>query len=67
MTLRELEPGDRFIHAKARNKRIADVFRVIGNPEFNLRAGTATRKCNNLTKLTGGHDKRCSLEVIKLN
>lgn len=65
MILRELQIGDRFISARAKDKQKAERFTVRGMPEFNRAAGTATRKCQ--TDKGGGLvDKQCRLEVIKL-
>lgn len=67
ITLRDLQIGDWFIHASAKDRRKAHVFSVAGKPEFNGAAGTATRKCHNITTQTAYLDKKCSLEVIKIN
>lgn len=65
LQLRHLAVRDRFIHAKAKNKRTATQFQVVGFPQFNAKVGQATRKCINLSnqKIC---DKICSLEVITL-
>lgn len=61
MTLRELEPGDVFVHAKSKAKK-PKRFIVYGNPEFNPGYGSATRKCRTLDGVIVG--KSCKLEVI---
>lgn len=46
MTLRDLQPGDRFYLASQKTKAKPDIFQVAGDKcEFNRAAGTATRKC----------------------
>lgn len=63
MTLRDLEIGDRFTSLKS--IRSGKSFQVYGKPEFNIRAGTATRMCFNETH--GIYEnKQCRLEVVKL-
>lgn len=65
MKLRDLEIGDRFISAASPNKRTAITYRVFGKCEFNIQAGTATRKCFN-QKTNQIENKQCRIEVIKL-
>jgi len=64
MILRDLEPGDKFVHAKSRAKNPKQ-FLVKGNPMFNAGHGSATRKCIDLLKreIVG---KSCKLEVKKI-
>jgi hypothetical protein len=64
MTLRDLSIGDRFIAASAKNKQTAERFTVVGSPEFNFRAGTATRQCTNDKREI--FNKQCRLPVIKI-
>jgi len=64
MTLRDLQHGDRFIAASAKDKQKAERFTVIGEPAFNRAAGTATRSCR--SDKGGMFDKQCRLAVIKL-
>lgn len=65
MTLRDLKIGDRFIHAKVKDKRTAEKFKVISKAQFNLSAGTATRQCVS-ERTRKAENKQCRLEVIKL-
>lgn len=60
MTLKELEIGDVFRHAKG---KISTLFRVIDKPVFNIRHGSPTRKCLNLTT-DDVESKSCRLEVL---
>lgn len=64
MTLRDLEPGDKFVHAKSKAKKPKQ-FIVKGNPMFNAGHGSATRLCIDLIKreVVG---KSCKLEVKKI-
>ena len=62
MTLRDLEPGDIFVHAKDKANRPAR-FIVYGNPAFNIGYGSATRVCVTKGERVG---KSCNLEVIKV-
>lgn len=64
MTLRDLEPGDIFRHARSRAKQ-PDKFVVIGLSEFNRAHGSATRLCQSRTGLW--LHKSCRLEVIKIS
>jgi hypothetical protein len=64
MTLRELEIGDKFIHAKDKRKN-PKRFVVSGTVRFNLRAGQATRECYEADTGTGCN-KMCLLEVRKI-
>jgi len=64
MILRDLQIGERFIAASAKDKQKAERFTVTGEPEFNRAAGTATRKCR--SDRGGTFDKQCRLQVIKL-
>ena len=63
LTLKDLEPGDIFIHfnGKGKNKQ---KFIVRSMPEFNHGFGSSTRKCIKLgdNELVG---KACKLLVIK--
>lgn len=62
MNLKELDPGDIFIHAKSKHKK-AERFIVYGNSLFNIRHGSPTRQCK---KMNGESvSKSCRLEVIK--
>lgn len=61
--LRELQIGDRFLSPPSIQK--GKPFEVVGPVEFNIRAGTATRKCFNERKRIY-ENKQCRLEVIKL-
>jgi len=63
ITLRDLEPGDIFIHAKGQGKN-KQKFIVRSMPEFNPRHGSPTRKCIKLgdNSIVG---KACKLKVIK--
>jgi len=63
MTLRGLEIGDIFIHAKSKSKS-PKRFVIITNPYFNIRHGAACRRCRDL----GGREygKSCNLEVKKV-
>jgi hypothetical protein len=64
MILRELEVGDKFVHAKSKAKR-PKVFTVISNAEFNIARGTATRPCYE-TASGALVNKICILEVRKI-
>lgn len=64
LLLRNLEIGERFIHASARNRKKAHVWKVVGKCEFNSGHGTSTRYCHNLSMGTVG-SKSCNLEVLK--
>lgn len=64
MILRELQPGDKFVHAKAKGRN-PKRFVVNGNCIFNRGHGTSTRMCVDLgTKENVG--KSCNLEVRKI-
>lgn len=55
---------ERFIMAKDLPKR-TPTFKVLGNPEFNIRHGSATRECKNeVTKTL--ESKSCRVMVYKL-
>lgn len=64
MTLKDLEPGDKFVHANSKAKRPKQ-FIVKGNCMYNARHGSATRKCIDLKNqvIVG---KSCRLEVVKI-
>lgn len=64
MTLKDLEPGDKFVHAKSKAKHPKQ-FLVKGNCMFNARHGSAIRHCIDLAKrvIVG---KSCRLEVKKI-
>lgn len=64
MTLKELEPGDKFIHANSKSKSPI-IFVVKGNCLFNIRHGSATRLC---WELPSGKEisKSCRLEIKKV-
>jgi hypothetical protein len=64
MILRELEPGDKFIHAKSR-ARYPIVFVVKGNCTFNRGHGSSTREC---WEMPSGSpvSKSCNLKVTKV-
>jgi len=64
MILRDLEPGDKFVHAKSRAKKPKQ-FIVKGPPMFNAGHGSATRKCVDLSSNTIV-GKSCKLEVVKI-
>lgn len=64
MTLKDLEPGDKFVHAKSKAKN-PKRFIVKGSCMFNARHGSATRVCIDIKKrVTVG--KSCRLEVKKI-
>lgn len=64
MTLHDLSPGDKFVHAK-RPAKVPKQFLVKGNPEFNIQHGSSTRLCVDL--LTQAIvSKSCRLEVKKI-
>jgi hypothetical protein len=64
MTLKELEPGDKFIHAKATGT-FPKKFLVKGSCMFNRGHGSSTRQCVDLQ--TGNIiGKSCRLEVKKI-
>lgn len=64
MTLKDLEPGDIFVHAKSRAKH-PHRFVVLGNCTFNRGHGSSTRLCRNVSdRETQG--KSCRLEVKKV-
>jgi hypothetical protein len=64
MTLKDLEPGDKFVHQKSNAKKPKQ-FIVKGNCMFNGGHGSATRLCIDLNanKVVG---KSCRLEVRKI-
>lgn len=62
VTLRELSIGDKF-YAVSDHRRQTK-FKVMGDPEFNLRAGSATRKCMNL-RTKEVQDKLCRAVIVK--
>ena len=65
MTLRDLQPGDRFYLASQKTKASPDIFQVAGDKcESNRAAGTATRKC--IDAVGNLVDKQCRLEIIKV-
>lgn len=64
MTLKDLEPGDKFVHAKSKAKHPKQ-FLVKGNPMFNRHHGSATRICIDLLKQEAV-GKSCKLEVKKI-
>ncbi len=61
-TLKELNNGDIFIHAKSRAKNPTR-YVVYGNPTFNRGHGSSTRNCLNPAREV--ISKSCRLEVIK--
>lgn len=64
MTLRDLTPGDKFVHAKSKAKHPKQ-FIVKGNCMFNAGHGSSTMTCIDLlTNTTVG--KSCKLEVRKI-
>jgi hypothetical protein len=64
MILKDLEPGDKFVHAKSKAKK-PKVFIVKGNCMFNAGHGSATRICIDLDKNVKV-GKSCRLEVRKI-
>lgn len=63
MTLKDLEPGDIFVHLKSKSKTPTRYI-VSGQPFFNLGHGSPTRMCR---KLCGEWvSKSCKLEVKKV-
>jgi hypothetical protein len=64
MTLRELEPGDMFVHANCKSKK-PQKFMVKGSCMFNIRHGGATRLC---WKVPTGEivSKSCNLLIKKI-
>lgn len=64
MTLKDLEPGDKFIHAKSKAKHPKQYI-VKGNCMFNAGHGSSTRLCIDLLEreVVG---KSCKLEVKKI-
>jgi hypothetical protein len=64
MILRDLEPGDKFVHAKSKAKNPKQ-YLVKGNCMYNAGHGSATRQCIDLLKqkVVG---KSCKLEVKKI-
>lgn len=64
MKLKELEPGDIFVHAKSKAKAPAK-FLVLGKCEFNRGHGSSTRMCQNLEKREI-ESKSCRMEVNKV-
>ena len=65
MKLRELKIGDRFIHAKVKDKRSAVRYCVIKRCDFNSGHGTSTRWCMNESSKEA-ESKSCNLEVVRL-
>jgi hypothetical protein len=61
--LRDLVPGDYF-YSKS-DKKYKTKYKVSGLPEFNIRAGSATRKCINLKEMSY-EDKLCRSEVVRI-
>lgn len=61
--LRDLNEGDYF-YSKS-DKNLVHRYKVMGSPEFNLRAGSATRKCLHLGKKEI-EDKLCRIEVLHI-
>jgi hypothetical protein len=64
MILKDLEPGDKFVHAKSKDKAPKQ-FIVKGNCLFNSGHGSSTRLCIEL-KTGAIMGKSCRLEVIKI-
>jgi hypothetical protein len=64
MILKDLEPGDIFVHAKSKAKK-PKRFIVKGNPMYNAGHGSPTRFCIDLVarEVVG---KSCKLEVKKI-
>lgn len=64
MILKDLEPGDKFVHAKSKAKH-PKKFLVKGSCLFNRGHGSSTRDCIDLQTLeiVG---KSCRLEVVKI-
>lgn len=63
MTLKDLEPGDIFVHAKSK-ARNPQKFVVLGNCIYNQGHGSSTRLCRNIGKQQA-ESKSCRLEVKK--
>jgi hypothetical protein len=63
LTLGDLENGDVFVHRNNRKGKHGQKFVVYGNPQFNIRHGSATRMCR---KNGEAVSKSCRLEVIKI-
>src|SRR4051812_19900726 len=63
LTLKDLEPGDIFVHAKAKKSQQRK-FIVYGNSQFNIRHGGATRMCRTLKG--DAVSKSCRLQVTKV-
>jgi hypothetical protein len=64
MILKDLESGDKFVHAKSKAKNPKQ-FLVKGSCMFNAGHGSSTRKCIDLLKQTEV-GKSCKLEVKKV-
>lgn len=64
MTLKELQPGDKFVHANSKAKHPKQ-FMVKGNCEFNRAHGSSTRDCWDLLN-RATVSKSCRLEVKKI-
>jgi hypothetical protein len=64
MILKDLEPGDKFVHAKSKAKHPKQ-FLVKGNCMYNVGHGSSTRQCVDLLKQTIV-GKSCKLEVKKI-
>lgn len=64
MTLKDLEPGDKFVHANSKAKTPKQ-FVVKGNCMFNRHHGSSTRHCIDL-KNRAIVGKSCRLEVVKI-
>lgn len=64
MTLKDLEPGDRFHAASDKKGKVRYI--VYGNPSFSRRHGSTV--CNCVQEGTGGSivSKSCRLEIIQL-
>jgi hypothetical protein len=64
LTLRDLEPGDIFVHKNSRAKNPTK-YLVYGNPEFSQGHGSAIKRCRTLAGEPV--NKSCKLEVIKIS
>jgi hypothetical protein len=64
MILKDLEPGDKFVHANSKDKTPKQ-FIVKGNCLFNSGHGSSTRLCIEL-KTGAIVGKSCRLEVVKV-
>ncbi len=65
MRLGDLNIGERFIHAKTKNKQAAVRYEILRKAEFNRGHGSSTRRCLN-ESTNQIESKSCNLEVIKI-